>query len=144
MHEGRNALRITTFWTQWPILPLAYSAFCFMLDSHIRLLFLCEPWVFILSGESLSRHKDKPFSTKDADHDTYHASCSDRYHGAWWYTDCHDSNLNGQYYQEGEHVSYGRGISWNVWTGDYVSLKVVTMKVRPAAFTPGENEPYQP
>ncbi|KAI0221349.1 Ficolin-2, partial [Lamellibrachia satsuma] len=56
------------------------------------------------SSDSLSGHKDRPFSTKDADHDTYGGSCSIIYHGAWWYTTCHGSNLNGQYYREGESV----------------------------------------
>ena len=97
-------------------------------------------WTFFtLSGDSLSGHKDKPFSTKDADHDTYGGSCSSLYHGAWWYTACHSSNLNGQYYQEGDSVPYAKGVVWYAWKGHYVSYKTVTMKMRPAGFTPGEN-----
>ena len=78
------------------------------------------------------------FSTKDADHDTYSADCSTIYTGAWWYTDCHDSNLNGHYYQENENALYAKGITWQKWKGYYVSLKRVTIKMRPAGFTPGE------
>ena len=87
------------------------------------------------SGDSLSGHRNKPFSTKDADHDTYSNSCSERYHGAWWYSRCHSSNLNGQYYQEGVNVPYAKGLVWSRWTGYYQSLKTVTMKTRSAAFT---------
>ncbi|KAK2162780.1 hypothetical protein NP493_1489g00022 [Ridgeia piscesae] len=86
-------------------------------------------------GDSLSGHRNKPFSTKDADHDTYSNSCSERYHGAWWYSRCHSSNLNGQYYQEGVNVPYAKGLVWSRWTGYYQSLKTVTMKTRSAAFT---------
>ena len=94
--------------------------------------------LFTLSGDSLSGHKDKPFSTKDADHDIDGGSCSSLYHGAWWYRSCYESNLNGQYYQEGESVQNKNGLAWNSWKGSDVSYKTVTMKVRPAGFTPGE------
>ncbi|KAI0231293.1 Ficolin-1 [Lamellibrachia satsuma] len=91
------------------------------------------------AGDSLSDHKDKPFSTKDADHDTYGGSCSSLHHGAWWYTSCHSSNLNGQYYQEGDRVQYAKGVVWYAWKGNYVSYKTVTMKMRPAGFTPSNS-----
>ena len=90
-----------------------------------------------LSGNALSGHKDRSFSTKDADHDTWPSSCSQVFHGAWWYNHCHSSNLNGKYYQEGESVPYATGIVWGQLTGYYKSLKIVTMKMRPAGFTPG-------
>ena len=95
---------------------------------------VCKHWLFMLSGDSLIWHKDRPFSTKDADHDSVvGTSCSQIFHGAWWYSHCHTANLNGRYYQEGESSAYGTGVVWNTWTGFWQSLKTVTMK-----FTPGQ------
>ena len=82
-----------------------------------------------------------PFSTKDADHDTYNGgtgSCAVESHGAWWYNYCAASNLNGKYYQETETVEDNKGIHWLSWKGATYSLKAVSMKIRPAGFTPGE------
>ena len=93
----------------------------------------------MFSGDSLSPHKDTPFSTKDADHDRHSSSCSHWAHGAWWYTNCHDSNLNGHYYYESEIPARHRGVEWYTWTGYSESLKTVTMKMRSATF-PGQ--PY--
>ena len=98
---------------------------------------VCEPLSFMHSGDSLSFHKDRPFSTKDADHDTHSKSCSDLFQGAWWYIRCHRSNLNGQYYQEGEQHRRARGLVWETWTGFNQSLKSVGMKMRSATF-PGQ------
>ena len=89
-------------------------------------------WLFTLSGDCLGMHKDLPFSTKDADHDLNGYSCSTRFHGAWWYSACYSSNLNGLYYQEGEDPVYATGVVWQTLTGFSQSLKTVTMK-----FTPG-------
>ena len=94
--------------------------------------------IVIISGDSLLGHNNRPFSTKDEDHDTSGGSCANSYHGAWWYTACHSSNLNGYYYQKGENVSYARGIIWYHWKGYYESYKTATMKIRPAGFTQGE------
>ena len=84
-------------------------------------------------------HNGMKFSTRDQDHDTHAISCSVRYHGAWWYFCCHDANLNGRYYKKGECTDdWGKGIIWEKWKGDRVSLKTVTMQMRPAGFAPGE------
>lgn len=98
-------------------------------------------YMVIISGDSLSYHKDMPFSTKDADHDehadpTY--SCANAFQAAWWYGACHQSNLNGHYYQRGQHVTYSVGVTWRSWKGHEYSFKAVTMKMRPAGFTPGK------
>ena len=92
----------------------------------------------IISGDSLFGHNNRPFSTKDVDHDTWYTSCAVAFHGAWWYTACHSSNLDGYYYQKGKNVSYARGIMWAHWKGQYESFKTATMKIRPTGFTPGE------
>ena len=92
----------------------------------------------IISADSLMTHNGMQFSTRDEDHDTDAKSCSVKYHGSWWYFHCHDASLNGRYYEEGKTGEWGKGIIWQNWTGDRVSLKTVTMQMRPAGFAPGE------
>ena len=71
------------------------------------------------------------FSTKDRDNDVKenNISCAQRHKGAWWYLDCHYSNLNGQYLN-GSHNSPADGINWGLWRGFRYSLKTVEMKIR--------------
>ena len=86
------------------------------------------------AGDSLSFHLGSAFSTKDADHDgksTEH--CAQSYKGAWWYKDCHHSNLNGLYHH-GAHASYADGINWYHWKGHKYSLKKAEMKIRRVNF----------
>ena len=94
---------------------------------------------FLISGDSLNYHRNMAFSTKDADHDRHGTlNCAMRIHGAWWYCACRQSDLNGKYYQETETVPNYMGIHWSSWKGMKYSLKAVSMKIRPAGFTPGE------
>ena len=64
-------------------------------------------------GESLPK-KGTKFSTVDSDNDAWSKNCAARFQGAWWYSACHNSNLNGQYL-EGEHESFGNGVNWYHW-----------------------------
>ncbi|XP_019624489.1 PREDICTED: ficolin-1-like [Branchiostoma belcheri] len=83
------------------------------------------------AGDSLTYHDGKPFSTKDRKNEDYHASCAQRFKGAWWYYDCQLSNLNGLY-----HLGEGNnndGVTWYHWKGEYYSLKRTEMKLRSAA-----------
>ncbi|CAB1332519.1 unnamed protein product, partial [Coregonus sp. 'balchen'] len=66
----------------------------------------------------------------DKDNDHSENNCASFYHGAWWYRNCHTSNLNGQYLR-GQHTSYADGIEWSTWTGWQYSLKFSEMKIRP-------------
>ena len=82
------------------------------------------------AGDSFSGHNGAMFSTKDRDNDIYiTSSCAEAYKGAWWYTKCHGSNLNGRYLA-GSHESFADGVNWKAWKGYHYSLKYVEMKLR--------------
>ena len=76
------------------------------------------------------RQRGHKFSTRDQDNDRYRESCAVLYKGAWWYDDCHNSNLNGAYLS-GNHSSFADGVEWNAWTGYHYSLRFTEMKIRP-------------
>lgn len=56
-------------------------------------------------------------------------NCAAVSHGAWWYHNCHQSNLNG-HYLSGTHESYADGINWLTGQGQHYSYKVAEMKIR--------------
>ena len=86
------------------------------------------------AGDSLSYHNGKPFSTRDQDNDDDHnIDCAKRFQGAWWYNNCHNSNLNGMYHNS-SHSAYGVGVIWYYWKGHEYSLKKTEMKMRPVDF----------
>ena len=74
---------------------------------------------------------DVPFSTHDNDNDYYElGNCAVSYYGAWWYTYCHLSNLNGKYYTSQDdsfNSSYGESVCWQPYK-EYESLNYVEMK----------------
>ncbi|EHB00220.1 Fibrinogen C domain-containing protein 1, partial [Heterocephalus glaber] len=76
------------------------------------------------------KHSGMRFTTKDRDSDHSDNNCAAFYRGAWWYRNCHTSNLNGQYLR-GAHASYADGVEWSSWTGWQYSLKFAEMKIRP-------------
>ncbi|KAJ8315294.1 hypothetical protein KUTeg_007444 [Tegillarca granosa] len=73
-------------------------------------------------GDALAFTKGCSFSTYDNDIN----SCSVRYGGGWWYSLCHNANLNGFY----GDVSFGRGLTWHQWHEQNYSLKTTEMKIR--------------
>ena len=86
------------------------------------------------AGDSLSTHRGYPFTTKDQDNDSWGSgSCAVRFKGAWWYSHCHESNLNGVYHH-GAHSSYADGVKWYNWKGNNYSAKRAEMKIRPVKF----------
>ncbi|XP_062604380.1 ficolin-1-like [Saccostrea cucullata] len=80
------------------------------------------------AGDGLtSFHNGMKFTTKDQDNDNYGSNCATDFHGAWWYSTCHQSNLNGQYAQSG--VSGPRYPVWHHWKG-WEALKQTVMMIR--------------
>ena len=84
------------------------------------------------AGDSLWWHNGMKFSTNDRDNDVRAvSSCAQVFKGAWWYHDCHSSNLNGLYHR-GPHTSYADGVNWLGWRGNNYSLQKTEMKIRPS------------
>uniref|UniRef100_A0A8D0HC42 Janusin n=1 Tax=Sphenodon punctatus TaxID=8508 RepID=A0A8D0HC42_SPHPU len=79
------------------------------------------------AGDSLTYHQGRPFSTNDRDNDVAVTNCAMSYKGAWWYKNCHRTNLNGKY-GESRH---SQGINWYHWKGHEFSIPFVEMKMRP-------------
>ncbi|XP_053325128.1 tenascin-R-like [Spea bombifrons] len=79
------------------------------------------------AGDSLTYHQGRPFSTKDRDNDVAVTNCAASYKGAWWFKNCHRTNLNGKY-GESRH---SQGINWYHWKGHEFSIPSVEMKMRP-------------
>ena len=86
----------------------------------------------IISGDSLSRHNKLKFSTKDKDNDVKsNGACAVNYKSAWWFEQCHDSNLNGQYLRGSvSTANKAKGLTWMTWRGYDYSLKTSEMKIR--------------
>ena len=82
------------------------------------------------AGDSLAYHNNMAFTTKDRDSDKDTGSnCAVSYTGAWWYKNCHLSNLNGKYL--GNTQGNGKGVEW--WNfRSALSLKFTELKLRPS------------
>nr|XP_039266102.1 ryncolin-1-like [Styela clava] len=75
--------------------------------------------------DSMAHHNNRRFSTFDRDNDVHPTiACAVRYKGAWWHGNCHDSNLNGQYFKTKTNNNVG---VW--WDGFSYSLPYVEMKL---------------
>ena len=79
------------------------------------------------AGDSLDVHNGMQFSTKDRDNDQYSGNCATSFQGAWWYKNCHHSNLNGLY-RSG--LFGNEGVQWGRFLNNDISLKFAQMKLR--------------
>ncbi|XP_046805806.1 ryncolin-1-like [Lucilia cuprina] len=78
------------------------------------------------AGNSLGIHIGMKFSTKDRDNDiSDSSSCATVNSGAWWYMNCHHSNLNGKY-----GVNSSKGVIWRTFRQYSESLPYVKMMIR--------------
>ena len=80
------------------------------------------------AGDSIKGHNNMAFSTKDRDNDIWSSNCAVSFTGAWWYSNCHYSNLNGKYLGR---KSDDKGALWNSFRSS-LSLKFTEMKLRPS------------
>nr|XP_019561842.2 microfibril-associated glycoprotein 4-like [Aedes albopictus] len=81
------------------------------------------------AGDSFTETKGAMFSTLDKDNDIWGDSCAVAFNGAWWYTSCHSSNLNGKYLK-GNTAEHGTGMVWNTFRGPHYALKSSRMMIR--------------
>ncbi|KAM4663921.1 ficolin-2-like [Discoglossus pictus] len=81
------------------------------------------------AGDSMKYHNNMKFTTKDQDNDNRADNCANVCHGAWWYGNCHNSNLNGEYLL-GQTSKPNTAIIWGTGKGYNYSYKFSEMKIR--------------
>ena len=72
------------------------------------------------------------FSTFDAENDEWTLdSCAIVKRAAWWFRECGDSSLNGEYYRYPTLPPDNyQGILWKSWHGNGYSLKETAMLIQ--------------
>ncbi|KAI8747776.1 BgiBFREP12.17 [Biomphalaria glabrata] len=79
------------------------------------------------AGNELLGHNNMFFTTFDRDNDARGGlNCAESCSGAWWYRNCHHSNLNGLWGSTSDH----KGMNWAQLTGWYKSVFFTEMKIR--------------
>jgi len=104
----------------------------FLLESESKYYQLNVAWYSGTAGDSLSFHSGMNFSTKDRDLDKDTSRhCAVIRKGGWWFNNCLECNLNGEYYRG---KRYADVILWQTFRGTSYSLKKTEMMMRPAYF----------
>lgn len=87
--------------------------------SQFQLLSKKKPYKFKIgaysgdAGDNISYHNGMYFGTFDKDNDNHFTqNCALNYQ-AWWYKQCHHSNLNSK----GGSKDYSKGLNWTYLTG---------------------------
>ncbi|XP_050511902.1 microfibril-associated glycoprotein 4-like isoform X3 [Diabrotica virgifera virgifera] len=84
------------------------------------------------AGDGLKYQFKAKFSTLDVDQDTHSGNCAQMYEGAWWYADCHNSNLNGKHMTVVLPDTYrAHGLNWHPLKNAHVNLAGSRMMIRP-------------
>lgn len=99
------------------------------------LLFIMYYMIQLLLGDSLSYANGQKFSTYDKDQDAWGSNCALTRRGGFWFNACQYTNPNGLYLW-GESSS--TGIHWYHWKSNYISLKSISMKMRPVSLRSDE------
>ncbi|XP_063073917.1 microfibril-associated glycoprotein 4-like [Engraulis encrasicolus] len=84
------------------------------------------------AGDSLSHHNGQKFSTFDKDQDVSTENCALIRLGGFWYFDCIRTNPNGVYMQGADDV---KSACWYDWKESHLSLKSISMKIRPVSLS---------
>ena len=85
--------------------------------------------------DSMTSHNGHPFTTRDFDNDAdLTFNCAVQYQGAWWFSSCFYSHLNGVYYPS-SNAPAGQGIQWLIPTVRSYSMKRSNMKIKEIATT---------
>ncbi|XP_058119885.1 fibrinogen-like protein A [Anopheles ziemanni] len=79
------------------------------------------------AGDSMTTHKNHKFSTFDRDNDSGPDNCAKNAHGAWRYTNCLLSNLNGRYHNTRRD---GGAMVWYDFKKDVRGLSYSRMMIR--------------
>ena len=106
----------------------AYASYStFFIGSSITEYYLHVSGYSGTAGNSFKHHNLMRFTTKDNDNDIANGkNCAQDHHGAWWYSNCQDSNLNGPYGND----DYTKGMNWHSWKGYKYSIPFTEMKIR--------------